>query len=283
MQAGRGDLRVEVGARAELHGRVLDIAPGASLRRSNGIEVLVLGGHGTLRTVAASADGTYRFADLQPGSYVVRAFPASARTYRRRLLAGIFPLSAVAVDATKVVPRDVTLVEGETSAFDIALDLPPTGSVEGMVTINDRPGKDGRATVLPFGNTAHWLGLSMRADVDEFGRFVVEEVPPGAYELRVYGSTRQELHRQAIQVAAGEMSVVQVRLAAGGRPAACAAASWRPTRRLPPSCADRCGSSPARSRRRPICISTARPRARTGFACGTARSTRARSRPDRRC
>jgi hypothetical protein len=209
---GRREVRVEVGARATLSGHVVQIPPGEARR----VQVLVLGGHGAMRTVDAAADGSYRIGGLQPGSYLVRAFAADADEYVSRLFDSMFPLYALAVDSRMIPPRDVTLAEGESRVLDLALDLPPSGVVRGSVSINGQPGRDARAVLRPVaGKAPIAAGMSLRGGCDELGRFAIDKVPAGQYTLAVYGASRQELHSETITVAAGEY-VVEVRASAGG-------------------------------------------------------------------
>jgi hypothetical protein len=206
-------LRAEVGSRADLSGRIHGIPPG----RAGNVEVLLLGGHGTMRTVKARADGTYRFGALQPGGYIVRAFAADSRRYVSRQLATIFAPNAVTADPKKTVQHDVTLAAGEIRTLDLSLDLPPAGIVSGTVTINGRPAKRGRAILRPQPGAAPGSGgLSLRATLDELGRFTIRDVPAGKYTLRLYGATRNELHSEPITVAPDQTVMVERDLVSGG-------------------------------------------------------------------
>jgi len=210
---GDQNLRLAVGARAHLRGRVLDVAAGEGA----GVEVFVLGGHGTLRTEKARPDGTFGFDGLQPGSYLVRAFPAGARTHVDRLLGAIFPLHAGAVDEEAIPERDVELAEGETRTFDVTVARPPSGSLHGVVTVNGQPGKGVRAVLRPVAGEAPGAGgLAVRGDCDELGRLSIEDVPAGTYTLALHGSTRQELWRESLVVTPGARADLQVDLRAGG-------------------------------------------------------------------
>jgi protocatechuate 3,4-dioxygenase beta subunit len=204
-------LRIELGRRAVLSGRVVAARPGRELD----CEVLVVGGHGTLRTSRVRADGTYRFADLQPGGYVVRAFPSEAREYVRRLLGAIFAPEARAIAPESIPACDLTLAEGESRVFDLAVDLPPAGVVQGTVSINGRAGS-GRVMLRPVPGAAPGSGgLPLRAELDGRGGFELRDVPAGRYALLVYGATRQELHEEALTIAPEAVEFVQIDIASG--------------------------------------------------------------------
>jgi hypothetical protein len=208
---GSPKYRVEVGARATLAGRVLDASPGQS------VSVLVLGGHGMLRTVQADAAGRYRFDYLQAGSYLVRAFPSDSGQYVNRLFGAIFPLHAGGVDPKQIPERDVTLGEGETRVFDLALDVPATGTVQGRLLINGQPGKGAQAIVRPLpGEAPGSGGLALRGACDDLGRFTIPDVPAGKYTLSLGGASRQELHSEPLTVAPNQTTLVERDLAAGG-------------------------------------------------------------------
>jgi len=209
---GASEVRVELGARAALAGRVANFAP------ERGAEVLALGGHGVLRTVKVGADGTYRLDDLLPGEYLVRAFPSQSTRYVSRLLSTLFPPHASAAAATDRVPtRDVTLAEGEQRTFDLVLERLPTGSVQGVISINGRPAAGGRTVLSPVDGEAPGAGgQSLRAEHDQLGRFALADVPAGNYLLAVQSSTRQELASEKLTVVADATAVVQREVAAGG-------------------------------------------------------------------
>jgi len=74
LQGGRLEMRIAVDSLASLRGKVVNLPSG----QEGGIEVIVLGGHGTMRSAQADAAGAYRIDGLPPGDYLVRAFPASS-------------------------------------------------------------------------------------------------------------------------------------------------------------------------------------------------------------
>ncbi len=207
------EIRIEVGARASLTGRVGGVPPG----REGAVEVLVLGGHGTLRRVKIGADGTYRFDGLQPGGYIVRAFQSDASRYVDRLIHTIFPEQRSAVDPERIPPRDVTLAEGEHRVFDLTVDRPPAGLVRGTASINGRAATGARAILRPVpGDAPGAGGLSLRATCDEMGRFEVRDVPAGDYTFELYAASWQQIHDESITVTADRATVVAVDVAAGG-------------------------------------------------------------------
>lgn len=211
VQSDRQDLRLAVGETASLSGRVQE-----ARGRPDDLAVLVLGGHGQLQTASVQPDRTYRFADLQPGSYLVRAFPASNRQYQRRLLGSVFAPRAGAVERDKIPPCDVTLAPGEQRVLDVDVDLPATGEVSGTLSINERAASRSRVVLQPVPGEAPGAGgLPLRTDCDESGRFHLADVPAGNYTLFLYGASRQELHRQPLTVAPGESVQVQSNLRAG--------------------------------------------------------------------
>lgn len=207
------ELRLALDARAGLTGRVTGVP--APLRGK--VSVLVCGGHGAMRTVAAADDGAYRCEDLPPGSYLVRAFPDDATRYVDRLFGELFPARGDDVARDQMPPCDVTLTAGETRTHDVALDLQATGGVRGQILINGQPAKSASVLLRPVAGEAPGSGgLSLRGSTDDAGQFEVGDVPAGNYTFLVLGATRQELHREALTVAAGEIQVAQRSLVAGG-------------------------------------------------------------------
>ncbi|MBK8975008.1 MAG: carboxypeptidase regulatory-like domain-containing protein [Planctomycetes bacterium] len=207
------ELRIAVGLRASLSGRVF----GAPAGSKGAIEVLALGGHGVQRTTRCGTDGSFRFDDLQPGGYLVRAWPADAPQFSRRLFAELFPLHAGAVDPERIPPLDVALGEGEHRTFDVAMDLPTTSGVHGTVMLLGQPAKGCRAVLRPVpGEAPGSGGLSLYASCDASGRFEITDVPVGNYVLSLYGPSQQELQRDGVTIAAGTPTFVQAELRAGG-------------------------------------------------------------------
>ncbi|MEZ5967181.1 MAG: carboxypeptidase-like regulatory domain-containing protein [Planctomycetota bacterium] len=209
---GRRQVQVDMGPRARLQGRVHGIAD-----RQDTIEVLALGGHGTMRKTTVAADGTYRIDDLPPGEYLVRAYPAKATRYVSRMLGAIFPLHAGAASKDRIPPRDVTLAEGEVRTHDLTLDRPATGRVQGTIAIQGQPAAGCRTWLRPVEGEAPGAGgQSVRGDHDQHGRFAIPDVPVGTYTLSVTTRSRQELASQPVTVHDGETVEVQLDLTAGG-------------------------------------------------------------------
>jgi hypothetical protein len=134
-----------------------------------------------------------------------------------RLFGAIFPLHAGGVDPKQIPERDVTLGEGETRVFDLALDVPATGTVQGRLLINGQPGKGAQAIVRPLpGEAPGSGGLALRGACDDLGRFTIPDVPAGKYTLSLGGASRQELHSEPLTVAPNQTTLVERDLAAGG-------------------------------------------------------------------
>ena len=207
---GMPALRIEVGARAVLEGRVRR----DEAHREGEVDVWVLGGHGTFRSTRVNPDGTYRFERLQPGSYLVRAYPADSRTHVNRLFGSLFPLHAGAVKPESLPPFDVTLIGGETRVFEVSIDLPPMGTVLGSVTVNGAVPGRGRARLRPIDAPSSG-GLSLSTSYDQDGRFEFREVPVGRYTLLLQGATSQVLHEEEVHVRAGTRLEVHRHLVAG--------------------------------------------------------------------
>ncbi|MCA8951419.1 MAG: carboxypeptidase regulatory-like domain-containing protein, partial [Planctomycetes bacterium] len=210
---GRREVDVELLRNARLRGRVV----GAAIGRQAGVAVLVLGGYGTQRTVRADAAGRYVVDGLQPGRYLVRAFPADASRYVDRLLGELFPERAGELARVDGPRPDVELAPGQDAVLDVALDVQPTGGVRGTVAVNGRAAGSARIVLRPLpGEAPGSGGLPLRATCDDRGVFAFADVPAGSYTLSVYGSSRAELHREAIAVAPGGVTQLAIDTEAGG-------------------------------------------------------------------
>jgi hypothetical protein len=215
---GAPEKRVDLvlGSLAKLSGRVLRSELGEQ------VKVLVLGGHGVMRTVdalAVSSDSgvvRYQVDRLPPGEYLVRAYPASAERYESRLFARLFPLHAGDVDLDVAPVLDVRLTPGENRSFDIELDKPAVGAVEGSVAINGVAAQGALLVLRPApGEPGASAGLSSRGRTDSLGKVRVDDVPAGAYRLTVYGPQRHELDRRDVSVEAEQTLPLWIDVTAG--------------------------------------------------------------------
>ncbi|MCA8970579.1 MAG: carboxypeptidase regulatory-like domain-containing protein [Planctomycetes bacterium] len=198
VSASRDDLHVIAGERAVLTGRVIDTAHGEE------IEVVVLGGHGVLRTVHAKRDGTYRVEGLQPGPYLVRAYPGRTRVHVNRLFGSLFPLHAGGVDEDAIPQRDVELRSGETRTFDVAVARYGTGSLRVEIRVNGVAVRGARAVLRPLPGEAKGSGgLASYGYADSAGMAPIADVPEGKYTLHVYGMGWHELHREVVSIERG--------------------------------------------------------------------------------
>jgi hypothetical protein len=167
-------------------------------------------------------DGSYRISDLQPGGYAVRAFVGNGM----RSLWSQFGSDLKA---------DVAVRAGETTAFDVQLMVPQTGTVAGSVTHNGQPaagfqvtlhrqddgsnadpnanGGDPQAARGGRGGRGRGNG-DQQAAVDSSGRFTMHDVPAGIYQLTVTSGRRAgPLHTEAVVVSTGATSEVAISLA----------------------------------------------------------------------
>ena len=161
------------------------------------------------RTLAAP-DGSYRIEGLEPGPHAMRAFcapSAGARAFVEQARAG-------------VLAADVFVVEGATTAFDLASPEPPGGVVAGIVYDAGRPGRGlvvavraPRADPGP-GEEASYATIA-ETYVDPEGRFRLAGLPPGACELVVQFARNRTavLATQSLVLAPGAEQVVRVEVA----------------------------------------------------------------------
>jgi hypothetical protein len=207
LKSDRSDFRIALAPVASLHGRVRGIPTG--LERE--VAILAVGGFGTMRTVQVDADGAYRFERLQPGSYVVRAALADGDEALGRHVAALFE------NERTPTPPDVTLAAGDHGELDLTLDLPAVGTVEGSLLINGQPAPGFQVVLRSAAGVASAARVSLRSTPDSRGRFALRNVPPGDYTFQVYSTTsRQELHREAVAVAAAASVRIDALVAVGG-------------------------------------------------------------------
>jgi hypothetical protein len=198
------------GVPAGKHGDArVTIAPGLGLGGGRG-------GDG-MRTARLDEAGRYEVTDLQPGSYVVRATLADRRALLRAELGRIMQGGSLVFD--------VTLRAGEVRDFDVDLVDASLGSVTGVVLHNGAPGRGLRVALRPAdaeGGGRGFFGgrgggsFGLGAEVSADGRFAIDAVVPGDYELEVRGGERggDRLHGERIAVGSAALEV-RVHVATG--------------------------------------------------------------------
>lgn len=208
-------LRLVLGALGELAGTVLGLPPErAAEARVFAMQLQARVGvlRGLRPMVPVAADGTYRFEDLAPGPYLVRAFVGSPAEVMRELMGG---------PGGSVPSADVVVRAGERAQLDVRVELPQTGTVAGTVTDNGQPAAgyrvalqpaDGNTPEAPFGRT--WRRLD--DTTDPAGRYSVRDVPAGSYQLTV-SRERQGLPllRQPVFVVADGETALDLPVASG--------------------------------------------------------------------
>ena len=210
------DLRIALVAPASLSGRVLGIPAG----RERDARVLAIGGAATVRDVDVETDGTYRFESLDPGEYMLRTFLC------RGPEALAVQMTAVFAARTSASKPTITLVGGQRAVLDLGMELPPTGSVRGRITIHGAP--------------ANTCRLELRAEggprppsvvLDERGEFALTDLLAGEYSLRVTAGTdsRQELYREAVSLTPSAIVQVFAELRCGGLHGRVVASGGAPT------------------------------------------------------
>lgn len=154
------------------------------------------GNGGPFRTAEVAADGSYRIADLEPGSYLVRSWVGSPQELMRELGPQLFDGSLQA---------DVKVVAGEEAHLDLALVRPQQGVVSGTVTLNGEPGKGLQVELSRIddsgsannggggrgGRGMGGFGRSQRGTVASSGKFEIKDVPAGQYRLQVRSDDRR--------------------------------------------------------------------------------------------
>jgi protocatechuate 3,4-dioxygenase beta subunit len=224
LEADLEGVMLELGRLGALRGRVLGADPAAigDVRvvavpvDERGGPMLRFRSGGPFANV--QADGGYRFDDLAPGGYAVRATTAAGmRLLFTQFIGG--PVTA-----------DVAVRGGETSTFDVTLTLPELGEVGGSVLHNGEPAvgfriglqrHDGNDPALPPGAGGRGgrggpgrMGMQLDATVGATGRFTIENVPAGSYRLTVSSARRGSvLHSEPVFVQARTTSEVTISLA----------------------------------------------------------------------
>ncbi len=189
LQQDQDGFAIELAGTATLRGRV----SGVPAEQLNDTRIVAFSGwgRGRMRNGRPDANGSYSFDDLQPGNYLVRAFIGNLRTF-------------VSSEMQKIdsgeVEYDLIVESGEDYELDLVVDLPEVGQVNGTVTRNGEPARNRRVNLrqkTPDGNSNPSMRFStgrfsrrLSARTDQNGRFEIQEVPAGEYEVRVYGTGR---------------------------------------------------------------------------------------------
>ena len=130
-----------------------------------GATVTLQQGGSTVNTATSAANGSFSFANLQPGAYAVT----------------VNPPGGFGLDPAQPNPANVTVTAGQTANVTLRVlrDLPTTGEVEGRVRL-DGQGVQG-ATVALDGPG----GPAGQRTTDADGDYKFDDVAPGAYTVTV--------------------------------------------------------------------------------------------------
>ncbi|MFO1077649.1 MAG: carboxypeptidase regulatory-like domain-containing protein [Planctomycetota bacterium] len=177
------------------------------------------GGPGSMfQRTELAADGSYHFDELEPGSYLVRAYVGSQQDIMRELMPQFFSGNLQA---------DVAVKAGEATKYDLQVLRAQIGEVIGSVmhngeaavgfrvelqqqgqdgnTGNDAggggPGGGGPGGNRGPGGRGRWNNQP-QATVGSSGTFTIDHVPAGTYTLRVQNSNRTTLHEETLDVLA---------------------------------------------------------------------------------
>lgn len=173
------------------------------------------GGGGPFQSVGVEPDGSYRIADLVPGEYLVRSWVGSVQDLMRELGPRF---------ADGSLRADVVVRANETARLNLEVTRSVVGSVHGSVVHNNAPGAGlqvelqrvdesgtgsgrGRGGMGMMGGGFPGFGRSFQSAVANSGRFSFDNVPPGAYRLRVQHARRGgTLHEEVVQVVANAIA-----------------------------------------------------------------------------
>lgn len=198
---------VELGQLARLAGTVLGVTPGSEAET----RVLAFAGPGQMYDAVIEPDGSYALEDLQPGSYVVRAFVGSMRSFIRSQMRELFGRGEGQLEF------DVVLAEGDDQAFNPVLSVQAVGTVTGSIVVNGSPARGVRVSLQPQQQSEpasredsmrfRFARERFRTRTNQDGEFEMEEVPEGPHLLVVQAADqRNELYRGAITVQRGTVN-----------------------------------------------------------------------------
>lgn len=207
------DLTLRVGDAPSLKGRVIGIPP----TLATPVQVLAIGGYGTVSLATVARDGSYGFDALQPGGYRVLAFAGDAA---KALDQQIRSLRARArrQDPTKGPLRpDLVLTRGERRRLDLRFEIGPIGRVTGHIAVRHGPARGFWVVLRPLPGPAPGpAARSVSKRVDLRGAFVFPDTMAGKYRFQVYSPTSQRLHEQEVSVHANQTTRLQIDLITGG-------------------------------------------------------------------
>lgn len=174
------------------------------------------GGQGPFAQATVAADGSYRFDELTPGSYVVRCWVGSPQDLMRELMPQFMSGQLTA---------DVVVQAGQETRFDLQVTRPQLGTVAGSVMVNGAPasGYAVELSRIDDTNTTPAAGMPMgrggrgggrnQATVSSTGRFQIEKVAVGRYRLRVQAEQRGgTLHEEEVFVALDRTTEIAISL-----------------------------------------------------------------------
>ena len=167
-----------------------------------------IGGSGFVESSSINPDGSFRISGLQPG---VVQLQLSAQD--RGSLNG-FVISRVELNGV-VLPRGIEIEPGQ-QIFGVKIVVNyGSGSVRGIIKTGNGPPPSNARYMVRLVKAEEPSAMVGRPDVDARGRFVIEGIAAGTYELHVQlfipGSrVRQPSSRQTINVTEGSVTDVEV-------------------------------------------------------------------------
>lgn len=206
-------IELQLGHKASLSGQI------AGIRSDHhaAVHVLAFAGIRDQKSVLANADGSYRFDDLEPGDYYVRAVLGDPQTYRRQMIGDLF--------TQDTPPRfDLSLVEGQEAKLNLLLEVAKIGEVRGTIRVNGQPAAGYGINLVASnaqngrGRRGFGGGRGLTATSDSRGEFRLRDIPVADYSLRVQpvGQRRGgDIHQQDIVVQIGLSTDVHIELFVG--------------------------------------------------------------------